>query len=80
MYGIPYGLYIAIPSWREWSNRDYYDRPWEVTADIFGGVSPQSGSDGRNPRTTGNSARGLAYLAAAYLYGPFVYLFLIGEY
>ena len=77
---IPYGLYIGIPSWREWSTRPYYARPWEITADIFGGVSPQSTSDKRKPRTSNNSARGLAYLATAYIFGPFVYLFLFGEY
>lgn len=29
---------IGIPSWRNWGDESYYDRPWEVTADLFGGV------------------------------------------
>ncbi len=35
---INYLLYIGLPSWRQWSNRTYYDRPWEITAESFGGV------------------------------------------
>ncbi|MBR6689181.1 MAG: hypothetical protein IKL68_04115 [Clostridia bacterium] len=35
---INYLLYIGLPSWRQWSERSYYDRPWEVTAESFGGV------------------------------------------
>lgn len=27
---------IFLPSWLQWSTRSYYDRPWEITADIFG--------------------------------------------
>ena len=39
---INYLLYIGLPSWRQWSNRSYYDRPWEVTAESFGGVATRS--------------------------------------
>ncbi len=35
---INYLLYIGLPSWRQWSERTYYDRPWEITAESFGGV------------------------------------------
>ena len=35
---INYLLYIGLPSWQEWSERTYYDRPWEITAESFGGV------------------------------------------
>ena len=34
-----YGFMIGLPSWREWSTRQYYDRPWDITADVFGGVT-----------------------------------------
>ncbi len=70
---LPYGLFIGLPSWLQWSNRDYYERPWEVTADLFGGV------EGRR-HTTSDSFRGLSYLMIAALFGPFAYLFLLGEY
>ena len=75
-----YGLFIGIPSWQNWGNTPYYSRPWEVTADIFGGVSPQSTSDGRYTRTSNNTDKGFAYLATAYFFGPFSYLFLFGEF
>ena len=39
---INYLLYIGLPSWRQWSYRSYYDRPWEVTAESFGGVITRS--------------------------------------
>lgn len=33
-----YFLCIFIPSWRQWGKGNYYDKPWEVTADILGEV------------------------------------------
>lgn len=39
---VKYGLGIGIPSWLEFtfhgSNDMYTEQPWEITADIFGGV------------------------------------------
>ena len=70
---ITYGLMIGLPSWREWSNRSYYDRPWEITADIFGGVTTR-------PHSQKDINRGKWYLAISNLFGPFGYFFLLGEY
>ena len=30
---------IAIPSIFEWGTKDYYDKPWEVMADVYGGAT-----------------------------------------
>lgn len=35
---VRYVLYIGLPSWRQWGGGAYYRRPWEITADLFGGV------------------------------------------
>lgn len=73
MMGIAnYGLMIGLPSWQEWSNRLYYERPWEITADVFGGVT------GRTPSQV-DINRGYWYLGVSSLLGPFGYLFLLGE-
>ena len=68
-----YGLMIGLPSWLEWSNRPYYDRPWEITADVFGGVT------GRTHSQT-DINRGYWYLGISSLFGPLGYFFLLGEY
>ena len=39
-----YMLCIGLPSWQEWGSKDYYDKPWEVTADIYGGVQSREAS------------------------------------
>ena len=36
---ITYLVFIGIPSYFELSDKEYYYRPWEITADIFGGVT-----------------------------------------
>ncbi len=68
-----HALMILLPSWQNWSSRDYYDRPWEVTADIFGNVTEREHSKK-------DINRGYWYLGISYLFGPLGYLFLIGEY
>ena len=74
MMGIAnYGLMIGLPSWQGWSKRNYYERPWEITADILGGV------EGR-PHLQSDINRGYWYLAVSSLFGPFGYFFLLGEY
>ena len=74
MMGIAnYGFMIGLPSWREWSTRQYYDRPWDFTADVFGGVTGRTHSQA-------DINRGYWYLAVSSLFGPLGYLFLIGEY
>ncbi len=71
-----YLLMIALPSWKELSNRPYYQRPWEATADAFGGVSGRT----KNPPTQADIDRGYWYLAVSALFGPFGLFFLLGEY
>ena len=74
MMGIAnYGLMIGLPSWREWSNRPYYERPWEITADVFGGVTGRTHSQA-------DINRGYWYLGVSSLLGPLGYFFLFGEY
>ena len=68
-----YGLMIGLPSWQEWSKKDYYDRPWEITADICGNVT------GR-PNNQLYVSTGYAYWGVSAVLGVFGYLFLFGEY
>ena len=70
---LTYGLMIGIPSVFKLGNRNYYDKPWEITADVFGGVT------GRVHQKN-DINRGYWYMAVSTLFGPFGYLFLLGEY
>ena len=70
---VKFGLMIGLPSWQNWSKRSYYNRPWEVTADIFGGVTDRT-------HTQQDINRGYWYLAVSSLFGLVGYFFLIGEY
>lgn len=63
---------IGVPSALEWSTRSYYNRPWEVTADAFGGTS--------TTYTQKDINRGYYYLAISILFRPLGYLFLLDEY
>ena len=63
---------IGLPSVFEWSKRYYYDRPWEITADILGGASRPHSEEGIN--------RGWWCLVVSFLFGPLGYFFLFGEY
>lgn len=64
---------IGAPSFFEFSTREYYDRPWEITADLFGGVTSRSHSQA-------DIAKGRGFIATSFLTGPIGYFFLIGEY
>lgn len=70
-----FGITIAITSpselgERKWpAERAYRNRPWEITADIFGG------SD--NVHSTKDKRRGWLYLATALVFPLASYLFLI---
>ena len=68
-----YGLMIGMPSWYNWSSKSYYDRPWEITAYVFGGVTGRVHSQA-------DINRGYWYLGVSSLLGPLGYLFLLGEY
>ena len=70
---VTYGLMIGLPSAFEWSTRPYYERPWEITADILGEVT------GRTHKQE-DINRGFWYLAISSLFGPWAYFFLLGEY
>ena len=63
----------AITSSAGLSKRYYYDRAWEVTAHIFGGVEDEVPS-------AKDIAIGWGYLLTTLFFGPLSYLFLIGEY
>ena len=68
-----YAFMIGLPSWQEWSERPYYERPWEITADLFGGVIARN-------HTQENIETGLWYLAVSTSMWLFGYSFLLGEY
>ena len=70
---INYFFMIFLPSWLEWSNREYYERPWEITADVFGCVNERNHSQI-------DINRGYWYLGVSLLLGPLGYFFLFGEY
>ncbi len=67
-----FGLYIGIPSWKQfgqhkWPNEQYFNRPWETSADMIGGVSRQ--------HTQEEKSRAIAYMITAILFGPWAYMF-----
>ena len=41
---VKFAIGIGIPSWLNLGSGDYYDKPWEVTADIYGGVQSRNHS------------------------------------
>ena len=60
---ILYLLFIGIPSYFELSDISYYNRPWEVTADMFGGLDRTSRVQENEPiRSFEYEALGLCYL------------------
>jgi hypothetical protein len=76
MMGIAnYSLAIGIPSvagfgsYDEQPNDNYYRAPWELTADLFGGVS-------RSIHSKKDISLGYWYLASSVFYFPICYLFL----
>lgn len=64
---IRYSLCIFIPSWQKWGSKSYYDKPWEVTADVYGGVQS------RLP-THDTIVSGFAYLGLSQCVGPFAWV------
>ncbi len=64
---VNYTLCIGAPSLFEWgSDSEYYRRPWEITADIYGGVQSRS--------YPGYEAAGFEYLENSRKWGAFVWL------
>ena len=65
---LKYALMIGLPSWQEWgpSDREYYNRPWEISADMFGGVT-------RPEHTQDDIVRGWIYFGVSTLFGKLGY-------
>ena len=63
---VKYALCIGPPSWLEWGSKDYYDKPWEVTADLFGGVQSREAS-------RSDKADAFHYLWLSKQVGPFAW-------
>ena len=66
---INYALCIGLPSWQQWGTGEYYSKPWEITADIYGSVQSRNHSQS-------NIDRGFTYLYCSQYIGPFVWLFI----
>ena len=58
---------VGIPSWQEWGSKDYYDKPWELTADIYGGVQSRTHS-------ASDIAEGIAYMHRSKTAGALAWL------
>ena len=73
-------LMIGLPSWQRWGGnhwqglQNYYRRPWEAMADMFGGAGSR-----QNYRATTAEDRAIAiwYTVIATLFGPLAFVFLI---
>ena len=75
MMGIAnYGLAVGVPSaamlgpWASQGGDHYYRAPWEITADLLGGVS-------RKVHKKSDVNNGWLYLTSAILYFPACYFF-----
>ena len=66
---VNYALCIGLPSWQQWGTGEYYSKPWEITADIYGGVQSRNHSQR-------NIDRGFAYLEGSKIIGPFIWVFI----
>ncbi len=60
---VNYALCIGLPSWQEWGSGEYYSKPWEVTADIYGKVESR-------PHSSNESNNGINYLRSSRAIGP----------
>ena len=65
-----YFVEIFIPSAGMWGNGDYYDKAFETSADIYGGVQSRTYTDAEIMYS-------MAYLEVCDYYGPFAWI-LIG--
>lgn len=64
---VKYTLCIGVPSLFMWGTGAYYDKPWEVTADVYGGVKS------RNPKDA-TIVAGFEYLENSKIWGPLIWL------
>ena len=76
-----YGILIGWPSAAHFGEHkwpripDYYRRPWEAGADMFGGVMPRTGA--YSARTAADESLAWWYLVVALLFGPIAFTFAI---
>lgn len=66
---VKYAIDIGIPSALEIGGGDYYSRPWEITADVYGGVQSRN-------HAKKDIKRGFSYMKHSKKYGPFVWMFI----
>ena len=66
---VNYALCIGLPSWQQWGTGEYYSKPWEITADIYGSVQSRNHSQS-------NIDRGFAYLEGSKIIGPLIWLYI----
>lgn len=66
---VKYVIDIGVPSALEIGGGSYYSRPWEITADVYGGVQSRYHSDE-------DIEAGFSYLERSMYNGPFVWLFM----
>ncbi|MCL2145261.1 MAG: RHS repeat-associated core domain-containing protein [Endomicrobia bacterium] len=72
-----YLFMVGIPSMAELGPWDYYSKPWETTADMFGGVPADSMAGSRDgSRNSDDVSRAKGYLAISILFGPFASFYL----
>ena len=64
-----YAIDIGIPSAFEIGGGSYYDRPWEITADVYGGVQSRYHSNE-------DIEAGFSYLKRSMFNGSFVWVFM----
>lgn len=62
-----YAIDIGIPSALDLGDGDYYNKPWEITADIYGGVQSRY-------HTEEDIKAGFSYLGLSKRCGPFVWV------
>lgn len=66
---VKYALCVGLPSWQKWGTGEYYSKPWEIVADVYGGVQSRNHSKS-------NICRGFAYLEGSKIIGPLIWMFI----
>ena len=64
---LKYTVCIMLPSWRQWGTGEYYCKPFEITADVYGGVKSRTHSKNE-------ISRGFLYLDAGKMFGPIAWI------
>ena len=66
---INYALCIGLPSWKEWGSGEYYNKPWEITDDIYGGVKSRK-------HLQSDIDKGYKYIGLSKMIGPLIWMFI----